>query len=531
MTKELVNLYDHTAVLNVLGSLIKNPNIFLDDNYQISEKDFAERFHIIIFSAIKNLFVNGVNVITPIEIDVYLTNYPTQYKVFEDNNGMMYIDNLIKFSKLENFDYNYNTLKKYTILRCCKSQGFSTKDFIDEKLVDPKEIQIMMDNFREFTLNDIVNKIEGKLIAIKEEFYHNKEVIEVKAGVKFNHILYSFSEAPIMGMPLNSGILNTVYAGARKKCLYLNSSPSGTFKTRSSIANCVKCSIPYFYDTEKREWVYTSFNQPSLFITTELDDEEISTMVMAYVSGVEEEKILNATCTKEETERILKANKYVEEANLYFVQLPNFTAEQLEQIIKKYVIQHGVTYVYFDYIFASMGMLKEIAAQTRGMAMRMDSMLLALMDKLKQLATTLDIHISTSTQVTANWKETKIADNSLIAACKSLADKADIASVTLPVRNEDLEIIAPYLEKGFYPKPNLCVNVYKVRRGKYNKIKVYLFFNGSTCRTTELFATDSDGELLEITSSTVQALLDRTQTEIKDLSEKEFEELEKCEQI
>ena len=49
-------LYDKSAVLIVLGSLIKQPTLLLDSRYNIVETDFAERFHKIIFSAIYNLF-------------------------------------------------------------------------------------------------------------------------------------------------------------------------------------------------------------------------------------------------------------------------------------------------------------------------------------------------------------------------------------------------------------------------------------------------------------------------------------------
>ena len=48
----------------VLGSLIKKPSLFLEDKYTIIEQDFVERFHTIIFGAIKNLYLEGVKTIT-----------------------------------------------------------------------------------------------------------------------------------------------------------------------------------------------------------------------------------------------------------------------------------------------------------------------------------------------------------------------------------------------------------------------------------------------------------------------------------
>ena len=68
-------MYDKSTVLMVLGSLIKKPSLFLEDKYTIIEQDFVERFHTIIFGAIKNLYLEGVKTITALEIDKYLSSY------------------------------------------------------------------------------------------------------------------------------------------------------------------------------------------------------------------------------------------------------------------------------------------------------------------------------------------------------------------------------------------------------------------------------------------------------------------------
>ena len=75
--------------------------------------------------------------------------------------------------------------------------------------------------------------------------------------------------------------------------------------------------------------------------------------------------------------------------------------------------------------------------------------------------------------------------------------------------------LQPILSKGLYPIPNICYHIYKVRRGSYNKIRLYLYFDGGTCRTRELFATNNDGELIEITGTNIEKVLNETTTEIE----------------
>lgn len=45
------------------------------------------------------------------------------------------------------------------------------------------------------------------------------------------------------------------------------------------------------YDWNKKEWISTGDSQPVLFISTELEKEEIQDIILAHVSGIEQERI------------------------------------------------------------------------------------------------------------------------------------------------------------------------------------------------------------------------------------------------
>src|SRR5699024_6542604 len=97
---------DKQSIMNVLGSLLKEPHILSEtDKYQLENNDFPERFHKIIFAAIHNLYKSGSEVIDVAEIDGFISQYSVQYEVFNQNDGVDYLHSIQEITNLDNFDY------------------------------------------------------------------------------------------------------------------------------------------------------------------------------------------------------------------------------------------------------------------------------------------------------------------------------------------------------------------------------------------------------------------------------------------
>ena len=111
----MVGLINKRAIVQVLGCLLNKPDLL--DTYYIEEIDVDEDFYVYILNTIKVLHKQNVPVIDAFAIDSYLSSYDAQYKIFSMNNGVDYIENAKKIAVLENFEYNYKTLKKFTLLR------------------------------------------------------------------------------------------------------------------------------------------------------------------------------------------------------------------------------------------------------------------------------------------------------------------------------------------------------------------------------------------------------------------------------
>ena len=283
-----------------------------------------------------------------------------------------------------------------------------------------------------------------------------------------------------------------------------------THNTRRQAELSCRTAVGEYYDTTKCKWVKTGFQEPSLLISIELELNEVQTMWMANISGVPEHHILDGRYDKGEEERVRKAAMLLKEAPLYFVRISDYNMDDIENIIKKYYQMYHVQYFFYDYLASSMKILAEGASKTRISGLREDQILLMFITRLKELAIRLNIFIWTATQVSGDWKSAKEADQQLLRGAKAISDKVDNGSILLPIRESDKAIIAQSIAKGFELEPTHVVHIYKVRRGRFNNIRLYIHFDRSTCRTTDCFATDNEGKLIDINDTNVELILDQT---------------------
>ena len=850
------------ATIQVLGCLIKQPMLLLDEKYRLDIEDFPERFHQILYGCIDNLVKQGVQDINSINIDDYLSKFPRQHKVFEDNKGMEYVENAVDLAQIENFDYYYQTFRKFGLLNQLQKKGFDTTIVYDPNVIDVDQQAEMQRQFDRLSVQDIFTRYELSISELKEVYDSSSESTGVQAADGMMALKEQYKEAPEMGMPFNSGVMTTIARGRRLKKFYLKSAPSGfgkalpndsliptpngwrkvgdikvgdylfgqdgkptkvlnvfpqgekqvwevhfkdgravpccedhlweyynarvltgkplvestkeiyrkankfgfkcfngmgyrysirtnnpvsypekalypnpyvmgallgngcfrlykangheilyysseneempnriasilgenitvkkvkknysyyfkdenhalwvidilknypelwnlksrdkfipkdylessieqrfsllqglldtdgcieknkgtisysttseklrdnlielcrslgmsvtfyeqerdgynvwynmqiicskeikpklfrlkrkkdiaekysqnkkrtkrrdrieitniiptnsfkemtcfvvdnedhlflandfivTHNSRVSLGDAARISIPYYYDTNTREWLNTGCSSPTLFITTELEVDEIQSLIMAYVSGVPEEHILDGNYKGDEENRVDKAIELIGKSPLFIEQIPNFDIEDIENAIKKYKLKYQVGYVFFDYLFSSIKILSEVAGKTKGVKLREDNVLLMFADRMKTLANTLNVHIDTSTQVNGEWRNVREADMNIIRSSKAVADKVDLGMILLPVSEADrlgIESIVARTQ-GFLPDPNLVFHIYKNRRGKLNHVRLFIYFDYSTCRTTDLFVTDNKYNLIDVESTLV----------------------------
>ena len=863
---------DKMAEMQVLGCLIKDPMLFSDNKYKFDVDDFSDQFHRILFGAIENIAVNGAQSINYIDIDQFLKSYPTQYKVFSDNQGPDYIVNMLELVDERNRDYYYNRMKKMSLLNDFDNRGFDVTSVYDDQILDPVKLSEMQRAFDKMSVDEIILHFESQLTQVKERFSMSADMEQGNAGDGALELIEKLKEIPEMGLPFTSPKLTTIYrgmilgklcvessaqgvgkalpnsskiptpdgwktiedirvgdyvfdahgkptkvlgvypqgkkdvyqitfadgrtsrcckdhlwsyyiaterfkkmhtntlqtiinrgvtSGERKKNIaipqskpveysakshfltpyvmglllgdgsfregktqkalnfssaneelptkiglemnwvvkknsehnygytfghpeidqtklygnrvrkniwvaealrehpdlintdsktkfipreYLEDSVEnrrdllkGLLDTDGSIdfkgrvryytvspylrdgvvelirglgmqatvqedhhkktAVCylihIRCSpedklllfnlsrkkkmaqsyyvatenkkvrtyqynyiksieklnyqeemtcfyvdneehlflvddfvvthntrrqaelscrtaVGEYYDTIKCKWVQTGIHEPSLFISIELELPEVQTMWMSCISGVPEHHILDGRYAKGEEERVKKAAQLMKESQLYFVRISDYNMDDIENIIKKYYQMYGVQYFFYDYLSSSMKILAEGASKTRISGLREDQILLMFITRLKELCIRLNIFIWTATQLSSDWKSAKEADQQLLRGAKAISDKVDNGAILLPVREADKPVIAAHVAKGFELEPTHVIHIYKVRRGRFNNIRLYIHFDRATCRTTDCFVTNNEGVIVDVDDTNVELILDQT---------------------
>lgn len=261
-----------------------------------------------------------------------------------------------------------------------------------------------------------------------------------------------------------------------------------THNTRSMIADACNFACRKIYD-ESFGWLNMGSGQPTLFITTEQELSEIQTMMLAFLSAVNEEHILNGTYEPGEEERVREAAEELKSSPLYIEEMPDFSLEDVENAIKKGIREHGIKYICHDYIHSSMKILSEIASKSGGIKLREDNILFMLSNKLKDLCNQYGVFIMSSTQLSGDFNNAETPDQNLLRGAKSLADKIDFGCIGLGVKPDDLAALEQIISTNGFEPPNLKISIYKNRRGRYKGIYLWCKADLGICRIKPMFAT------------------------------------------
>lgn len=474
---------------------MKHPQYLSEtDRYNLSIADFSSTFEKYVFSAIFNLYKNGAQIITPVDIDNYFNTHKTAKVVFEKSNGIEYLQDALEFSQEENFPFYYSRLKKFNALQSLREQGFPIDHLYVEDLTrnDAKEIN---DKFEAMDIRDIFDSVKKKFMKIESDYSTGDASETAEANKNIQKLIDSLKIRPEVGAPLQGRIFNTICRGARRTKFYIRSFASGVGKTRYAVGDACMLAYPIRFNTQNWEWEWNGSCEKTLFIATEQELEEIQTLILAYLSGINEEKILYGSYNEEEEKVIQQAVKVMEfyKDNLFIVRLSNPNIEQIKAIVRQNWIVNNIKNVFYDYIFSSPSLLNEF----RDLRIREDVVLNMLSTALKDLAVEMGLFVMTATQTNAKSEEEGgIKNESAIRGARSIIDKCDIACIGSRVTSEELELLSGITEQiGIVP--NHVIDVYKVRRGRYVNVKIWISADLGTCRRTDLFVTDEKYRSIE----------------------------------
>lgn len=489
---------DTTAIVQVIGSVFIKPQLLEEtDKYVITEEDFISEFHRIVFGAIYKIYELGAEKISIESICDFLATKPKSEAVFTVNKGEEWLKNVAEKAIPSAFDFYYNRMKKMTLLRAYDSYGIDVNFIYNPDEIDTRKLQLQEEALDNMSLPEIADKVDAIIDKIRLECVSDTFGNTHQAGEGIDTLIDRLMTYPEVGSPLYGKFINRVTRGARLKKFYLRSAPTGVGKSRSMIADCCYIGTDMIYD-DMLGWIGNGIAEPCLYISTEQELEEIQTMMLAFLSSVNEEHIINNQYEGDEVSRVRKAAEILKRSPIYVEELPDFSLQDVEDRIKKGIRENNVKYVFHDYIHTSMKILEEVTRRSGGVRLREDNILFMLSIRLKDICNKYGIFIESATQLNADYQESETPDQNLLRGAKAIADKIDYGSILLPVSQKDLDSLDNLLKQNVYEKPNLKLSVYKNRRGQYKGIYLWCNADLGTCRVNPIFATDWRYQFIEM---------------------------------
>ena len=481
------NLYDTQSENFIIGALLNEPNLVYEELYRLSISDFHNRRNQIIFGVISNLASKGVEHITPQDVDSYLMRYPEQYSVYNENNGlqalMVVYENGAADHKI--FEIHLERIKKFSVLRDLSNAGIDTNQFYDTTSLFNSKVN---EEFENLSINDIISRVKEQINDVEDKYVSNTDVSAQLASVGLDDLITRMLETPEIGEFLDGDIYNYVVRGARPGKYYINSAGSGHGKTRTMVGQACGLAFPMM-DNEGRILVKERYHKV-LYIATEQAHDEIQTLILSYISGVPEDRLLYGNATQDEINRLRVAAQIVElfKDNLILEYIPNPSISLVKTKIAKHIYKSQVGYVFYDYIFNSPGLVEEF----HGARLREDVVLMMLSNSLKETAVSHGVFLQTATQISGDWEKAQPRNAGFIRGSKAIVDKADVGTITVKLTQEEIEKVQVLIEELCpYNPPNMVMDVYKNRRGAGTEIKIFRKFDHATCRTEDLFMTDA----------------------------------------
>ena len=513
-----MTLSDKSAYRQIIGCLMLKPVLLLE-YMDIRVTDFDIDVIRVCFNAIKKLYEEGAIELSPLEVDQEIERVGGRAaQIYQSGNGLDFLKIAYNSAKLGNFDMNYRRLKKCALLRKLKNAKYDISEyFIDDKdVTDPAQEVELKKKLDEATLEEILNSVEKKYSDIRNEFLNGGRMHGDPAeGVM--KLIQDLQDSPSVGPSLEGHIFSSVCRGAREGCLFLKAASTSGGKSRTSIFDACHLAYPKHWSFKENCFVEElQLNgepvepRKVLFIVTEMDIEELQTIMLAYLSGVDEDHIIRGKYELGELTRVKMAAKIMEEYSGYFIieEISEPNLQNVEATIRKYVTIDNIKYCFFDYIHTTASMVTQFTNN----GLREDVILMLMANQLKQIAKDYNVFIFSATQVNAlgmNDDEMAFKDEKSIRGSKAIADKCDCGYVMSRISDKGWNTILATLKASAREgvidplflepdrRPTHVLDIYKMRRGRYKMIRIWTRIHLGTGEREDLFVTNAANQPIQ----------------------------------
>lgn len=500
-------LNPQSAIANMLGSICNKPELLIDNNVNLDKDDFVLQFHKIVFTALNNIIAETgtEKPISAFDIDTYLKSFEKYHQVWSDSKGLDYMQSCIDNAEPNTFNLNYKVVKKMSLLRMYKARGFSLEGIYDYTTTDLNKFAKQQEQLAKMSFEDIISYFDNLSQNIKDKVREwENGSNSFQAGDDLENFIQSIQTSPLYGLGFNDGFLNTLTSGMIQGKFFLRSMATGRGKTRLGIMDLLKVSAHEIFDVRTGKWYQNPSPQPSLFISTELEQDEIDLILLSAVTKLQPDTIKSGNYSVEEKERLDRGVKSLKKSELYFVELPEFSIADVENIINNYILNYGCQYINFDYLQMCPKLARTTREAFKDVNLRDDQILLELATRLKNVANKRNVYIESATQLNGSHSSDDYYSSkteSALRGAKAIADKIDVGMIVENVTSKDLKNLSELVEdleiNPQHLTPNMATFIYKNRLGDKGVI-IWTKTDLSTLTTKPLFVTDYGYNLLDI---------------------------------
>ena len=529
-----MTLSDSAAYRSIIGCLMKKPLLLLEYD-DIKTIDFDYPAAKVCFNTIQKLYQDGASTLSVFEVDQEIARYGgAAEQAYRNGNGLEFLKQAYQTSEEATFEIYYKRLKKCSLLRRLQKAHYDiSKFYIDPKdVTDPRIEAQIIKKFDDSSLEDILNEIEKDYSAIRNDVLNGgKKQGDPAEGLI--PLIEKLKTQPSIGAALEGDVFNAICRGARQGCFFLKSASTSGGKSRTSVFDACRIAYPKRWSYKEgafiEEVIKGEVRKPNkvLFIVTEMDKEELQTIMLAYLSGVNEDKILtgNYDLGLGEEKRVKQAAHIMEEYSGYFIieEISEPNLQNIEATIRKYATVDEVKYVFFDYIHTTASLVEQFTRNN----LREDVVLMLLANQLKQLAKDYNLFIFSATQVNAfgmSDEEMEFKDERSIRGSKAVADKCDMGYVMTRIPEKFWDSIQKSLHEAIRDgriedasifdtnRPTHVLDIYKMRRGRYKMVRIWTKLDLGTGERKDMFLTDAVNNPIKFTSLVTYGLEERVIT-------------------
>jgi replicative DNA helicase len=309
-----------------LACIFKDATNYFEVEAKLSEQDFLTPHHRALWTIIKTLMRADVMILDLASI----MNQASVLKIEENIGGYDYVSSLFEKSVDPANIHFYiervaDASTKYQVIQAADEISDLTernKTLTGETLTAADVVDFSQNKFLQIAINSERGTEAENLSDGIEEML--AEVIANPTNIRGLSTGFERLDEAING--LEAGTLTVV--GARPKV------GKSTFLLNSAINIAYKTSTPVLY------------------IDTEMSIREQRMRLISILSGVDEKKIKNGTFYDDEADReaVDEARRVAESGMILHKYYPDFTAEAVSSITRKYHHQYGVRCLLFDYI-------------------------------------------------------------------------------------------------------------------------------------------------------------------------------------